>query len=125
MNGQELFHHYFMERNGLWKERVEEVDEKGFKSASSIARLVYSCEIGVIDQHASEDLKAVSAFLMVQADRIAALEAVAEIARIALVELQAIHDDWNRELSVDCVGVEHCTTAQTIAKLSAALDGVK
>jgi len=58
-------------------------------------------------------------------EKLAALEAVAEIARIALVELQAIHDDWNRELSVDCVGIEHCTTAQTIAKLSAALGGVK
>ena len=55
-------------------------------------------------------------------ERIKKLEAVAEIARIALVELQAIHDDWNMELSVDCVG-EHYTTAQTIAKLSAALDG--
>ena len=71
------------------------------------------------------EMESIGASLEKHAARIAALEAVAEIARIALVELQAIHDDWNRELSVDCVGIEHCTTAQTIAKLSAALGGVK
>lgn len=70
---QERFTYYFEDRNGLWKERLDEWDAKG-KSSSSIARLIHACEIGDgIDQHASEDLKAVSAFTMAQADTIAAL----------------------------------------------------
>lgn len=55
------FEHYFIERNGLWSEHLQAVKESGFDDASPLARLIYSCEIGDIDQHASEDLKAVSA----------------------------------------------------------------
>ncbi len=58
----------YMKRNGLWTERIAEVNEKGFSTASSIARLIYSCETGNgIDQHAAEDLKYVSALIETQA----------------------------------------------------------
>lgn len=59
----ELFEKYWMQENGLWQKRLQEVVDEGFENASPIARLIYSCEIGQIDQHASEDLKAVSAFI--------------------------------------------------------------
>lgn len=57
------FDYYFIDKNGLWNERLAEVDEVGFENASPIARLIYMCEVGQIDQHASEDLKAISARL--------------------------------------------------------------
>lgn len=76
---KELFKKYFIEQNGLWFERLKEVQEKGFHSASSIARLIFSCETeNGIDQHAAEDLKAVSAFLATQADELAAMRAAIE-----------------------------------------------
>lgn len=46
-----------MNTNDTWKELCLEVTRLGFGGASPIARLVYSCEIGDINQHASEDLK--------------------------------------------------------------------
>lgn len=57
------FEYFYVDRNGLWKERVQEVKEKGFLRASPIARLIYECEVGDIDQHASEDLKIISAVI--------------------------------------------------------------
>jgi hypothetical protein len=75
------YQYYFMDRNGLWSERCQEVVEKGLKNASPIARLIYSCETGQgIDQHASEDLKAVSAALQAAADALAAREAMLDVA---------------------------------------------
>jgi hypothetical protein len=55
------FEYYFIERNGLWQERLAEVAELGFEQASPIARMIYECERGNINQHASEDLKWISA----------------------------------------------------------------
>jgi hypothetical protein len=76
------YQYYFMDRNGLWSERCQEVVEKGLKNASPIARLIYSCETGQgIDQHASEDLKAVSAALQAAADALAARDAAIEAVR--------------------------------------------
>jgi hypothetical protein len=57
------FNYYFIECNGLWSERLQEVKDKGFENASPIARLIYECESGNINQHASEDLKCISATL--------------------------------------------------------------
>ena len=58
------FNYFYMERNGLWQERLDEVKAVGFEKASSIARLIYSCEVGNgIDQHASEDLKVISSLI--------------------------------------------------------------
>ena len=62
------FNYYFIQRNGLWKEKLKEYEQLGSKDCSAIAKLIHACEIGEIDQHASEDLKAVSSV-------IAALEA--------------------------------------------------
>ena len=59
------FHYYFFECNGLWVERLQEVKDKGFEKASPIARLIYECERGNINQHAAEDLKYISATLAV------------------------------------------------------------
>ncbi len=53
-----------------WKDYVNEVREKGFENASPLARLVWSCEVGHIDQHASTDLIKII-------DRIAELETAA------------------------------------------------
>jgi hypothetical protein len=39
-----------------WQDYVNEVKEKGFEQSSPIARLIWSCEVGHIDQHASDDL---------------------------------------------------------------------
>ena len=39
-----------------WKDYVNEVEEKGFGNASPIARLIWSCEVDQINQHASPDL---------------------------------------------------------------------
>ena len=75
-NQAERFKYYFMERNGLWIDRLAEYAELGGE-ASSIAKLIHACEIGDgIDQHASEDLKAVSAFIAAQADVILRLQAI-------------------------------------------------
>ena len=60
----ETFNYHFIECNGLWAERLQEVKDKGFENASPIARLIYECEIGNINQHASEDLKHISAMLV-------------------------------------------------------------
>ena len=58
------FNYFYMERNGLWQERLDEVKQVGFNNASSIARLIYSCETGHgIDQHAAEDLKVISSLI--------------------------------------------------------------
>jgi hypothetical protein len=58
------FNYYFMDINGLWKEYLQEIARDGFENSSSMARMIYSCETGNgIDQHVSEDLKAVSAEL--------------------------------------------------------------
>jgi len=62
------FEYYFIERNGLWSERLQEVKELGFEGASPIARLIYECERDNINQHASEDLKAISAKLQMLED---------------------------------------------------------
>lgn len=62
------FEYYFIERNGLWSERLREVKDKGFEGASPIARLIYECERDNINQHASEDLKAISAKLQMLED---------------------------------------------------------
>jgi hypothetical protein len=57
------FNYYFIECNGLWSERLQEVKDKGFEKASPIARLIYECERDNINQHAAEDLKHISATL--------------------------------------------------------------
>ena len=62
------FNYYFIECNGLWSERLQEVKDKGFEKASPIARLIYECERGNINQHASEDLKHISATLAMLSD---------------------------------------------------------
>lgn len=68
------FDYYFMERNGLWSERLAEYEEKGGE-ASSIAILIHACEIGDgIDQHASEHLKAVSAYIAAQTEELEAAQ---------------------------------------------------
>jgi hypothetical protein len=67
------FDDYFMQQNGNWQQHLDEVKEVGFEKASSIARLVYECEIGNINQHASEDLKWISAKLSALRDEIEAL----------------------------------------------------
>ena len=41
---------------------------KGFENASPIARLIYECERDNINQHASEDLKHISATLAMISD---------------------------------------------------------
>jgi hypothetical protein len=43
-----------------WKDYVNEVKEKGFDNASPLARLIWSCEVGRIDQHASADLNLIA-----------------------------------------------------------------
>jgi hypothetical protein len=43
-----------------WSDYVKEVQAKGFGNASPVARLVWSCDVGQIDQHASPDLDEVS-----------------------------------------------------------------
>ena len=63
MTTVDRFHYYFIECNGLWSERLQEVKNKGFEKASPIARLIYECERGNINQHAAEDLKCISATL--------------------------------------------------------------
>ena len=55
--------------------------------------------------------------------REAEIQELKALAREALEELKAYHDDWNKELGVECVGIENCKAAQLIAKLSAALHG--
>lgn len=62
------FNYYFIECNGLWAERLQEVKDKGFENASPIARLIYECERDNINQHASEDLKHISATLAMLSD---------------------------------------------------------
>lgn len=66
------FEYYFIECNGLWSERLAEVNKVGFEKASPIARLIYECERGAIDQHASEDLKMISAFIALHEQQAAA-----------------------------------------------------
>lgn len=127
------FDYYFMERNGLWSERLAEYEEKGGE-ASSIAILIHACEIGDgIDQHASEHLKAVSAYIAAQADaelaelaelavftaRLETAERIEQAAKLALSELKSYHDDWNKELDVTCV--PNCPTMMIINELAAAL----
>lgn len=63
-----LYNYYLINRNGLWKERCKEAKNK--KNPSAIARLIYACEIGNIDQHLSEDLKEISAELAAMAETI-------------------------------------------------------
>ena len=63
MANVDRFNYYFIECNGLWAERLQEIKDKGFENASPIARLIYECECGNINQHASEDLKYISAIL--------------------------------------------------------------
>ena len=43
-----------------WQDYVNEVETKGFGKASPIARLIWSCEVGKIDQHASPDLDVIA-----------------------------------------------------------------
>ena len=68
-----VFEHYFMNKDGLWKERLEEVEDKGYWEASAIAQLIFSCdhEDG-IEPRFSENLKAVSSFMQAQTDIIQA-----------------------------------------------------
>ena len=56
-----------------WKDYYEEVKEKGFSKASPLARLVWSCDVGDIDQHAGEDLHV----MIDMENRLFALEAIA------------------------------------------------
>jgi hypothetical protein len=42
-----------------WKQNVDDVRENGFAKAAPLSRLVWSCEVGQINQHASDDLKAI------------------------------------------------------------------
>jgi hypothetical protein len=47
-----------------WNTLIDDVVKRGFANASSIARLVWSCEVGNgIDQHAAPDLKIILAKL--------------------------------------------------------------
>jgi hypothetical protein len=43
-----------------WKDYVNEVKEKGFDNASPVARLIWSCDVGRVDQHAGPDLDEIS-----------------------------------------------------------------
>lgn len=80
----ELIHKYWIEQNGLWEQRLKDVRENGFDNASPIARLVYACQIGQIDQHTSEDLKAISAFIQASYETIENLRS--ELARLRRIE---------------------------------------
>jgi hypothetical protein len=94
------FEHYFIARNGLWDECLQDVKKNGFDKSSPLGRLIYSCEIGDINQHASEDLKAISATLATLRDdklklEIAArdfLRAVDMQSEITPEEFTAAHD---------------------------------
>jgi len=90
MNTGKLFEKYYMKQNGLWNERIKEAKEKGFDNASPIARLIYSCEIGEINQHASEDLKMISAALAVGYD----LESDNAQLHVRITELEGERDMW-------------------------------
>ena len=82
----------YMKRNGLWTEIIAEVNEKGFSTASSIARLIYSCETGNgIDQHAAEDLKYVSALIETQAAELLKLREEIQTLKELLYEAQYIN----------------------------------
>lgn len=81
-----------MKRNGLWTERIAEVNKKGFSTASSIARLIYSCETGNgIDQHAAEDLKYVSALIETQAAELLKLREEIKTLKELLYEAKEIN----------------------------------
>lgn len=73
-----------------WKDYVNEVREKGFENASPLARLIWTCEVGHIDQHASIDLKNI-------AEQIAELEA-AKGAAEALIQEADLLFNQEREL---------------------------
>jgi len=72
---------YFYERNGLWRERIQEFDALGGKQASSIARLIKACETGDISQFASEDLKMVSSQIAAMSEEIEILKQTAAEAK--------------------------------------------
>lgn len=72
----ERYEYFLIDRNGLWKEHVESVKNNGAANVSPLSRLIYACEVGDgIDQHASEDLKAVSAELAALRERAEKAEA--------------------------------------------------
>jgi len=73
----ERYKYFLIDRNGLWKEHVESVKNNGAAKVSPLSRLIYACEVGDgIDQHASEDLKAVSAELAALRERAEKAEAL-------------------------------------------------
>lgn len=66
-----------------WEDYVNEVRTKGFDKASPLARLIWSCEVGQIDQHASVDLMAI-------AETIEALKAERDEARQIVIEADVL-----------------------------------
>jgi hypothetical protein len=120
---EQLFEYYFMKRNGLWQERLDEYEELGGE-ASSIAKLIHACEIGDgIDQHASEDLKAVSSFMMVQADELARLQQKAERGDKIEQAARDVTEGWNKGGIAGAPSV--IEMQRRMLKLAAALDNIQ
>ncbi len=76
-----------------WKDYVAEVKENGFDKASPIARLIWSCEVGQINQHASLDLMEI-------AEELAVMRAAVEAAKAALKNINptAVSGDAWRQI---------------------------
>ena len=98
----ERYEYFLIDRNGLWKEHVESVKNNGAANVSPLSRLIYACEVGDgIDQHASEDLKAVSAELA--ALREMAEKAGGKLNKIAEAIRITLDDGTAPDNIVDCV----------------------
>jgi len=109
-----------------WKDYVEQVNQQGFEQASPLARLIWSCEVGQIDQHASRDL----IFIMERFEELAALRADLAEAQAERDRLKAISDaalkwrsEWPDEEDVIEATEEQCPCA--ICQLILACDALR
>src|SRR3990167_6862987 len=93
----------------IWNDYIQDVKLNGFDEAAPLARLIWSCEVGHIDQHASKELMKIAA---------------------ELSELAELKDYYARVISEPCPPDEqHCTCVPALRAeldaLTAALDAIE